>query len=87
MFELGSIVRDKITGFEGIAVGYMRWHNGCNRYAIQSQTLHEGKPIEHQWFDDVQVELVKTLAEVHKPKGLRGGPLTNPRRSHSSPTW
>jgi hypothetical protein len=53
---LGSLVKDKITGFKGIAIGRTAWLHGCSMIGIQSSILHEGKPVEVQWFDEQEVE-------------------------------
>lgn len=68
----GKKAKDRITGFEGIIVAKTIYDTGCVHYAIKSQELHDGKPIDAHWFDDVHVELVSDGIEVgQKP---RGGP-------------
>ena len=57
--ELGDCVKDLITGFEGIVVGTSRWLYGCKRIVVRSQSLHEGKPIETEWFDVKQLEILE----------------------------
>jgi hypothetical protein len=59
MFDLGDKVRCKITGFEGIVTGKTRWINGCHTSGVRSQSLKDGSPLEVQWFDDPQLELVE----------------------------
>lgn len=49
--QLGDKVRDKITGFEGIVVSHTVFVAGCERVGVQSQELHEGKPVSVQMFD------------------------------------
>jgi heat shock protein HspQ len=58
-YELGDVLRDKITGFEGVVVARTQWLSNCNVYSLQSQVLHEGKPQDRQAFDEPQLELVK----------------------------
>ena len=53
--KLGKRVKDTITGFEGIVVGRTEWLYGCVRVSVQPQTLHEGKPVEYQIFDEPQL--------------------------------
>jgi hypothetical protein len=76
--ELGDIVRDTITGFEGVAVATTEWLNGCRRISIQPQKLHDGKPIESDWFDETQVAVVKKSRKRELAK--TGGPRPDPRR-------
>lgn len=83
MITLGTMVRDKLTGFEGIAVSHTTWLYGCSRVGIQSKKLHDGKPVEVQWFDEVSVEAVAPTEPVSGPKMSTGGPRNDPtpRRS------
>ena len=76
MIELGSVVRDKITGLQGIAVARTEWVHGCTRYGVQPTKLHEMKPIDPQWFDEPQLEIVQ--AEKPKPAVTTGGPQRDP---------
>lgn len=57
--ELGDLVKDRITGLEGIVTCRSDWFNGCTRFLIQPQALHDGKPIDSQWFDAEQLEVVQ----------------------------
>ena len=59
MIKLGSLVRDNITSFEGIAIARSEWLYGCNRIVVESRTLKDGKPIPHQWFDEQRIETVE----------------------------
>ena len=84
MIQLGSKVRDNITGFQGIAISRVIFLNGCERICIQPQELHEGKPIESQYFDIQQVELVEEKKIEAKPESIArktGGPEQNPTRA------
>lgn len=70
--EVGDTARDSITGFEGVAIARTEWLNGCARIMIQPKALHEGKPVEAQCFDEMQVELVEQKG--FKPGRETGGP-------------
>lgn len=80
MFNLGDKLKDAVSGFEGIAVAETNWLNGCTRIGLQSDTLHDGKPIDIQWFDEPQLMLVEPDKVA---PGLRktGGPIPIPKRS------
>ena len=79
--ELGSEVKDKITGFVGIVVARTAWINGCTRYGVQSRELKDGKPIDAEWFDEQS--LVVFSEGVGDDKVERGGPRSDPSRSRS----
>ena len=71
-FNLGSEVRDKITGFVGIVVSRHQWINNCNTYSAMSQKLKDGMPQESARFDEPQLELVKK--DVVESNTKTGGP-------------
>ena len=80
MIELGSEVKDTITGFKGIATGVTRWANGCIRYAIQGKIDKDGKIPDLHWADEQDVvETKKPAKKVLKEKS--GGPRPNPQRN------
>ena len=68
--KLGQKVRDKITTMEGTAIGRTVWLNGCVRISVQPQGLKDGLPLEPQWVDEPQLEVVEdTVAPEDKPTG------------------
>jgi len=68
--KMGDRIKDSISGFKGIATSKTEWLNGCKRWLISPEELHDGKPIEAQWFDAEQVALVKSLGPRNaKPSG------------------
>jgi len=74
--NLGSKVRDSITGFEGIVTGRAEYLSGCVRILIQPQGLNnDGEMIESQWIDEGQLEIIK--AEKESKKVVTGGPRSN----------
>lgn len=78
--NLGDEAKDKISGFTGVVTGRTDWLNGCTRFMLTPQKLDkDGKPRESQWFDDVQVVLVKAMGT---PKARpAGGPRDAPTRA------
>lgn len=58
-FKCGDFVKDKVTNFKGIIISRSEYLTGCNRYALQSKELYQGKPVEWQHFDEDQLEEVK----------------------------
>ncbi len=63
--NLGDKVKDKVTGFTGIAIGRTTWLHGCDRYVVQPIVGKDGKLPENQVFDELQLEVVS------KKKGKR----------------
>ncbi len=57
MFELGKKVRDKITGFEGIAIGKAEYLTGCNQYGV-CPPAKDGEIKPAQWFDEGRLEVI-----------------------------
>jgi len=77
---LGAKVRDKISGFEGIATGYHIYLTGCNRVSVSPKVTADMKLPDGGIFDESQLEVLE-LAEKPKEPTTRGGPPTvMPRR-------
>lgn len=74
--KLGTIVRDKVTGFQGMAINRYQYLNGCERYCVQPTELKDGKPVESETFDVEQLEIVKK-SKAKKPSET-GGPQPEP---------
>jgi hypothetical protein len=53
--NLGDVVQDRITAFQGVAVARVTWLFGCTRITVQPQELNKGAPIEPQSFDEPQL--------------------------------
>ena len=71
-FDLGDLVKDKVSGYEGIVIVRSEWLNACRRYSIQAQALKDGKPIEAIGLDEDNMELVqakKVADRAEKPTG------------------
>lgn len=56
--HLGDLVKDVVTGFKGVVICRAVWLNGCARLTVQPQVVKEGKPVESQCFDDLQLEVI-----------------------------
>jgi hypothetical protein len=71
--ELGSEVKDKVTGFRGIAIGRSEFLNGCARIGVQAKVGKDGSVKDAVWFDEPQLEII---VEKKIKCGLRntGGP-------------
>ena len=58
--ELGSEVKDRVTGYTGIAVSVTTFLTGCDRYAVQKKYNPEkdDKPAEVEMYDEVDLEVI-----------------------------
>jgi hypothetical protein len=72
MENLGKKAKDKITGFEGIIIGYCHYLFGCNTYGISPQILKDGKKIETEWFDEGRIEIIGAGITVDEVKSKSG---------------
>ncbi len=93
MIELGWRVKDKVSGFTGVAIARTEWLNGCIRISVGPEKLHDEKPIDDQWFDEGQLELVTSdtdarqvylaaiddLGSAKVPQAASGGPQRDPK--------
>lgn len=55
---LGCQVRDSISGFEGTATGRAEYLHGAASVQVTPAAIHEGKPVESQWFTESQLSTV-----------------------------
>jgi len=59
MIELGSEVRDKVSGLTGIVIAETRHLTGCITYAVQPPDK-EGKRPDLDYFDAYRLEVIRT---------------------------
>jgi hypothetical protein len=64
MIELGSTYRDKITGFTGVATGYVQYITGCNQALLVQRCGADGAPRDPQWFDIQRLEICASVAVI-----------------------
>lgn len=86
MIELGSKVRDIVSGFPGIAVARTVWLYGCERISIQPPVGADGKIPDVATFDAPAIEVleeptIKVPASAKNPGGPRPAPQRNEARS------
>lgn len=76
-FELGSVLSDNITGFEGVVTGRSQWISGSNTYSLKPQKLKDGMPQSTEWLDEAVLSLKKEKATSIQPVAASrktGGP-------------
>jgi hypothetical protein len=70
-FQLGSRLKDKVSGMQGIAKSRVEYLNGCVQYGIQPP-YNEGdkKMPDSYWVDQEQLEFIdEGVAVAKKPTG------------------
>jgi len=78
MINLGSRVKDVITGFKGIATAHVKFLHGCSRIQITPEKLGKnGSTIDAQYFDEPQVIVLNDSDHKAKPTH---GPMADPQR-------
>lgn len=80
--SLGDLVRDIITGYDGVVVAKTSWLTGCDRFGVQSRDLKDGKLIEPEWFDDTRLLVIEShwAQEIERKASVDpGGPQSDPR--------
>lgn len=65
---LGMRYVDKITRFEGVAIGYVQYITGCNQVLLAPQVGEDGAWKESQWIDEQRL-----VAQSHRPIVLDNG--------------
>lgn len=84
MIKLGTKVRERVSGFEGVAVARTTWLTGCDRYTVQPTGLDKaGKPFESCTFDEPQLEVLgqpRRAAVGPEAATNPGGPRPEPAR-------
>lgn len=78
--KLGQVVKDKITGYQGVVIAITKWLYGCTRITVQAGELKDGKPVDNYTFDEPQALVIKD--NFDKPaKPTHGGRETISRNS------
>jgi hypothetical protein len=83
----GNVVRDTISGYEGVVICRSEYLNGCVRLQVQAQRCTEdGKPVESIHVDEEQVIVLQDSVEAdvfagREQKTATGGPREATRRA------
>ncbi len=70
---LGKQVLCTMTGMKGTAAAKIIFMNGCVQYQIQPKKIIDGVPAEAKWYDEEQLEEIKSKKVAPKkiPTGGR----------------
>lgn len=60
MIPLGSEVKDKVTGFRGVAIGRTEWLTGCATIIVKPKVDKDGKVPESQTVDEPLLDVLKS---------------------------
>jgi len=86
--KLGQKVKDKVTGFVGIAVAKCRYLNGCVQYHISPSIDKDTNLLQRNiWVDEIQLEIIDNgilpeLEEFKSENGIGGEPRQGGVRFH-----
>lgn len=59
-FGMGDLLKDKVTGYEGVVMGITLYFTGCVHYGLSSRKVKEDGTINSwEWFDSTRLDLVK----------------------------
>ena len=62
-YELGDLLKDKVSGFKGIALSKSYYATGCVHFGLgATETTKDGGVHDWQWFDQSRLDLVKKQA-------------------------
>lgn len=75
---LGSRIRDKVTGLEGITTGRCEYPNGCVQYLIRPKIKDDGTVQDGHWIDDQQIEYIDAGITEEVTPARTGGPSDSP---------
>ncbi len=77
MITLGLPVKDRVSGFKGIATGRSTYLSGSAHICITPKVGKDGKKQEGHWFDEPMVDVVGKKKVKGGPRNI-GGPMLSP---------
>lgn len=69
--KLGDKVRDKITGWAGVATARCEYLNGCVQFCVQPALDKDGKHVDGRYIDVVQLEVTEAAVPLLKVAAVR----------------
>jgi hypothetical protein len=73
MIKLGQQVKDKVTGFTGIATARVEYLSGCVQFCVRPEMVKPGEMPDGQYIDDMQLDVIGD--GVFIPVDPDGGPM------------
>ena len=75
-YALGEVLRDKVTGFEGVVMVRANYFTRCDHYGLCPQNLKDGKPIDWEWLDEIRLFPVEKEHVIPEVRGrITSGPM------------
>lgn len=65
-FDLGEVLQDVVSGFVGVALARTDYFTECTHYGLCSRSLHDGKPIDWEWFDETRLSRVAGAERIER---------------------
>jgi hypothetical protein len=78
--ELGTTMRDKITGFAGVATGRAEYISGCVQVLLAPKAKEDGSFTPSEWFDEQRLEPMQAARVVLDNGDSPGPDRPAPRR-------
>jgi hypothetical protein len=79
--QLGQIVKDQITGFQGVVTGKCQYITGCNQALVIPKVKDDGTKTDGAWFDEDRLEIVNEKPITLNKKTANGFDMAPPVRS------
>lgn len=73
-FQFGDLLKDKITGLEGVVVVRAKYSTGCTHYGVCPTELKDGKELNWVWLDESRWVLKKKNYVNFNTEEPTGGP-------------
>ena len=69
MIKLGAKYEDKITGFKGVATGYVQYLSSCNQALLTPKIKKDGTKSDSHWIDEQRLTQVgKSVVSLENGK-------------------
>lgn len=80
MIVLGQKYKDRISGFQGVATGYVQYLSGCNQALLAPKVTKDGGKPDSEWIDEQRLVAVgKKVIKLDNSKSP-GFDLPAPKR-------
>jgi len=79
MITFGRKMKDKVTGFTGVATGYCTYLTGCERVLLVPPVGDDGKIRDGEWFDEARCDYVDDTVVTLNPIGTKGADIDAPK--------
>jgi len=85
-FELGEILKDKITGFQGVAMARTEYFTDCTHYGLAAQKVKDDGTVQDwQWFDETRLVKIDGCERIEKEP--RCNPQATSGPEANAPQW